>query len=174
MRHGISFFMISFSSGFCLFFGFSYFKSWFLSDWISRFSETFETLVIRDFITRFSRHSMTQFLGALTWFSSFTLSCTGRNNYFQLSVKSGIHFIIVPTQGWLHGLHRLFRFTQHSVNFGRKNLWHIFTFDLHPNPHISPVVKLQFKTITLLAMKWDPPLGCSRWIWRPIAISTSY
>ena len=104
MRHGISFFMISFSLGFCLFFGFSYFKSWFLSDWISRFSETFETLVIRDFITRFSRHSMTQFLGALTWFSSFTLSCTGRNNYFQQSVKSGIHFIIVPTQGWLHGL----------------------------------------------------------------------
>ena len=92
MRHGISFFMISFSSGFCLFFGFSYFKSWFLSDWISRFSETFETLVIRDFITRFSWHSMTQFLG--TWFSSFTLSCTERNNYFSAicQVRNTVHY----------------------------------------------------------------------------------
>ena len=26
---------------------------------------------------------MTRFLGALTWFSSFTLSCTERNNYFS-------------------------------------------------------------------------------------------
>ena len=61
---------------------------------------------------------------------------------FQPSDKLGIHFIVVPIRGWLHGLHRrLFRFTQHSVNFGRKNLLHVFTFDLHPNPHISPIVK---------------------------------
>ena len=32
---------------------------------ISRFTETFETLVVRDFITRFSRHSMARFSGAL-------------------------------------------------------------------------------------------------------------
>ena len=42
---------------------------------------------------------------------------------FQPSDRSGIHFIVVPIRGWLHGLpRRLFSFTKHSVNYGRKKL----------------------------------------------------